>query len=62
MTDVQDAPVQAPPALRRKGAERAARAVLPACAGTWTAAEIMHVTGVPWLDVGLGTLAVAGVA
>jgi hypothetical protein len=59
--DVQDAPAQAP-ALRRKGAERAARGVLPACAGTWTAAEIMHVTGVPWLDVGLGTVAVAGVA
>jgi hypothetical protein len=62
VTDVQDAPVQVPPALRRKGAERAARGVLPACAGTWTAAEIMHVTGIPWLDVGLGTLAVAGVA
>ena len=62
MTDVQDAPVQAPPALRRKPAERAARAVLPACAGFWTAAEIMHATGIPWLDIGLGTAAVAGVA
>lgn len=62
MTDVQDAPVQAPPALRRKGAERAARAVLPACAGTWTAAEIMHATGIPWLDISLGTLAAAGLA
>src|SRR5882724_4714632 len=62
VTDVQDAPVQAPPALRRKGAERAARAVLPACAGAWTAAEIMHVTGVPWLDISLGTAAAAGVA
>lgn len=60
MTDVQDAPVQAPPALRRKGAERAARAVLPACAGVWAAAEAMHVTGVPWLDITLGTLAAAG--
>ena len=62
MTDVQDAPAQAPPALRRKPAERAARAVLPACAGFWTAAEIMHATGIPWLDIGLGTAAVAGVA
>src|SRR6185437_9326820 len=51
-----------PPALRRKPAERAARAVLPACAGGWTAAEIMHATGIPWLDIGLGTAAVAGVA
>ena len=62
MTDVQDAPVQAPPELRRKRPERAARAVLPACAGFWTAAEIMHVTGIPWLDIGLGTAAVAGAA
>jgi hypothetical protein len=62
VTDVQDAPVQAPPALKRKPAERAARAVLPACAGFWTAAEIMHATGIPWLDIGLGSAAVAGVA
>jgi hypothetical protein len=62
VTDVQEAPVQVSPALRRKPAERAARAVLPACAGTWTAAEIMHATGIPWLDIGLGTAAVAGVA
>ena len=47
MTDVQEVPVQAPPELRRKRPERAARAVLPACAGFWTAAEIMHVTGIP---------------
>jgi len=60
VTDVQDAPAQAPPALRRKGAERAARAVLPACAGIWAAAEVMHVTGVPWADITLGTLAAAG--
>jgi hypothetical protein len=60
--DMQDAPVQAPPALRRKGAERAARAVLPACAGAWTAAEIMHVTGVPWLDITLGSATVAALA
>jgi len=62
VTDVQEAPVQAPPVLRRKPAERAARAVLPACAGAWTAAEIMHATGIPWLDIGLGTAAIAGVA
>jgi hypothetical protein len=62
VTDVQDVPVQAPPALRRKGAERAARAVLPACAVTWTAAEIMHVTGVPWLDISLGSATVAALA
>lgn len=60
MTDVQEAPAQAPPALRRKRPERAARAVLPACAGVWTAAEIMHATGVPWVDIGLGTIATAG--
>ena len=60
MTDMQDAPVQAPPALRRKRPERAARAVLPACAGVWTAAEIMHATGAPWVDIGLGTIATAG--
>lgn len=59
MTEVQDIPA-APPQLRRKPAERAARAVLPACAGVWTAAEIMHATGVPWVDVGLGTIAAAG--
>src|SRR6266436_4617086 len=62
VTDVQDAPAQAPPVLRRKPAERAARAVLPACAGAWTAAEIMYATGIPWLDIGLGTAAIAGVA
>lgn len=62
MTDVQDAPVQAPPALRRKRPERAARAVLPACAGVWTAAEILHATGIPSLDIGLGTAAIAGLA
>jgi len=27
----------------------------------WTAAEIMHVTGIPWLDITLGTTAVAAV-
>jgi hypothetical protein len=62
VTDVQGTPVQAPPALRRKRPERAARAVLPACAVTWTAAEIMHATGIPWLDIGLGAAAIAGVA
>jgi hypothetical protein len=62
MTEVQDAPVQAPPALRRKRPERVARAVLPACAGFWTAAEIMHATGSPALDIGLGAAAIAGVA
>jgi hypothetical protein len=62
VADVLDAPVQAPPELRRKRPERAARAILPACAGFWTAAEIMHATGIPWLDIGLGTAAVAGVA
>lgn len=62
MTEVQDAPAQASPALRRKPAERAARAVLPACAGFWTAAEIMHAAHTPWLYVGFGATAIAGVA
>jgi hypothetical protein len=62
VTDVQDAPVQAPPELRRKRPEQAARAVLPACAGFWTAAEIMHAAGVPPLEIGLSALAAAGVA
>ena len=48
-----------PARLRREPAERAVRAVLPACAGVWTAAEIMHVTGIPWLDITLGTTAAA---
>jgi len=48
--------------LRRKPPERAARAVPLAGAGFWTAAEIMHVTGIPWLDITLGSLAASGVA
>jgi hypothetical protein len=60
VTEVQDAPAAAPPQLRRKPAEKAARAVPLAGAGVWTAAEIMHATGIPWLDIGLGTLAAAG--
>lgn len=58
MTDAEHAPAK----LRRAPAEKAARAVLPACAGAWAAAEIMHVTGVPWLDIALGSAAAAGAA
>lgn len=52
----EDAPIAK---VRRAPAERAARALLPACAGTWTAAEIMHLTGVQWIDVIWGTAALA---
>lgn len=52
----------APAKLRRAPAEKAARAVLPACGAAWTAAEIMHVTGVPWLDIAFGTTGAAVVA
>jgi hypothetical protein len=53
-------PAQAPE-IRRDPPERAVRAFLPACAGVWTAAEIMHVTGIPWLDITLGATAAAAV-
>jgi hypothetical protein len=62
MTDLQEAPAPAVPHLRRKGAERAAAALLPACIGVWTAAEIMHAVHVAPLDIGLGTAALAGLA
>jgi hypothetical protein len=55
--DADDAPAD----LRRAPAERAARAMLPACGGVWTAAEIMHLAGVPWLDITLGTAAAAAI-
>lgn len=54
--------MQAPPPLRRKPAERAARAVLPGCAVAWTAAEIAHATGIPWLEITLAGTAAAGLA
>ena len=57
-----EAPEHAPPQLRREPAEKAARALLPACAGVWTAAEIMHVTGCPWVDIGLGSAVLAALA
>ncbi len=62
MTATDEAPVLQPPEIRRDPPEKAVRAFLPACAGLWTAAEIMHVTGIPWLDLTLGSAAVAGVA
>lgn len=52
----------APPRLRRAPVERAARALLPSCAGVWTAAEIMHAVSVAPLDVGLGAAASAALA
>lgn len=58
MTDPEHAPAQ----LRRHPAERAAAGVLPACAGVWTAAEIMHACSVAPLDIGLGATAVAALA
>lgn len=57
MDDADDAPAD----LRRAPAERAARAMLPACGGVWTAAEIMHLAGVPWVDITLGTAAAAAI-
>ena len=52
----------APARLRRAPAERAARAVPAACAGVWTAAEIMHATACPWVDIGLGSAVLAALA
>lgn len=52
----------APPHLRRAPAERAARALLPACGTVWTAAEIMHACGVPGLDIGIGTVVAGSLA
>ena len=59
MTDIAE---HAPPRLRRAPAERAVRALLPACAGAWTAAEIMHACAVAPLDVGLSAAAAAALA
>ena len=59
MTDTAE---HAPPRLRREPAEKAARALLPACAGVWTAAEIMHAVHAPWLDIGLGAAVLAALA
>jgi len=50
------------PEIRRDAPERAVRAFLPACAGVWTAAEIMHAAGVSGVDIALSSLAVAGFA
>src|ERR1035441_2949067 len=55
--DADDTPAR----LRRAPAERAVRAMPLACGGVWTAAEIMYLTGVPWLDITLGTAAAAAV-
>lgn len=57
-----DEEIPAPSQVRRGRAERASRATLPACGTVWTAAEIMHVTGVPWADVAWGTAALAAIA
>lgn len=59
MTDTAD---HAPPQLRREPAERAARALLPACAVVWTAAEIMSAVHAPWLDIGMGAAVLAALA
>jgi FaeA-like protein len=59
---VTDAAEHTPPRLKREPAEKAARAFLPACAGVWTAAEIMHATGIPWVDIGLGSAVLAALA
>lgn len=40
----------------------AERLTLPACAGVWTAAEIMHAAAVPGMDIALPAFAVAGLA
>jgi len=48
--------------LRLAPAEKAARAVLPACGVAWTAAEICHVSGIPWLDIGGGAAVLAAAA
>jgi hypothetical protein len=57
-----EAAEHAAPRLRREPAERAARALLPACAGVWTAAEIMSAVHAPWLDIGLGAAVLAALA
>ena len=62
MTAAGEAEAVRAPEIRRDTPERAVRAFLPACAVTWTAAEIMHVTGIPWLDITFGAAAVAGIA
>jgi hypothetical protein len=51
----------APSRIRREPAERAVRWMLPGCGAVWTAAEIMHATHIPWLDITLGTTAAAAV-
>jgi DNA-directed RNA polymerase specialized sigma24 family protein len=56
---VTEAAGHAPARLRRHPAEKAALAVLPACGAAWTAAEILHATGCPWVDIGLGTAVAA---
>ena len=43
-------------------AERAVRAILPAAATVWTAAEIMHACHLSSVDIALTSLAVAGFA
>ena len=57
MTEPADVPVR----HRRTPAERAVRWTLPGCGAVWTAAAILHATGVPWLDITLGTTAAAAV-
>ena len=59
MTDFAE---HAPPRLRRAPAERAARAVLPACALGWAAAEILHAVSVPGIDIAGGAAVIAALA
>jgi len=61
VTATDEAQAVRPPEIRRDPPERIARALLPACAGVWTAAEIMHLAAWPGpAGVALGTLGVAG--
>ena len=57
MTDDE---VPAFPQLRPSRAERAASAVLPVSGVVWTAAEVMHMAGLPALDPALASLGAAG--
>jgi hypothetical protein len=51
------------PQLARTGAERAAASVLPAAMVTWTATEVMHMTGaVPVSDIVIGTVVLTAVS
>jgi hypothetical protein len=62
VTATDEAEAVRAPEIRRDAPERAVRAFLPACAGVWTAAEIMHAAGISGVDIALASLAVAGFA